>query len=56
MLLLVGVYAFPKRETETDPGSRVTVVVSVACALAPVVMAAALLFMFVRAQPDQGWP
>ncbi|RAO05409.1 hypothetical protein [Micromonospora noduli] len=57
VLLLVGVYAFPKRETETDPSSRVTVVVvSVACALAPVVMAAALLFMFVGAQPAQGWP
>ncbi|WP_433354078.1 hypothetical protein ACQPYV_26415 [Micromonospora saelicesensis] len=57
VLLLVGVYAFPKRETRTDPSSRVTVVVvSVACALAPVVMAAALLFMFVLAQPDQGWP
>ena len=55
VLLLVGVYAFPKRETE--PSSRVTVVVvSVACALAPVVLAAALLFMFVGAQPVQGWP
>ncbi|MCG5464130.1 hypothetical protein MED01_002293 [Micromonospora sp. MED01] len=54
VLLLVGVYAFPKRETETDSSSRVTaVVVSVACALAPVVMVAALLFMFVRAQPDR---
>ncbi|WP_430497023.1 hypothetical protein ACQRWP_20665 [Micromonospora trifolii] len=54
VLLLVGVYAFPKRETGTDPSSRVTaVVVSVACALAPVVMAAALLFMFVRAQPSR---
>ncbi|MEU1680801.1 hypothetical protein ABZ422_17145 [Micromonospora zamorensis] len=54
VLLLVGVYAFPKRETETDSSSRVTVVVvSVACALAPVVLAAALLFMFVQAQPDR---
>ncbi|MEU1247721.1 hypothetical protein [Micromonospora arida] len=56
VLLLVGVYAFPKRETGTgtDPSSRVTaVVVSVACALAPVVMATALVLMFLRAQPSR---
>ncbi|MGW3856439.1 hypothetical protein [Micromonospora arida] len=55
VLLLVGVYAFPKRETGTgtDPSSRVTaVVVSVACALAPVVMATALVLMFLGAQPS----
>ena len=47
VLLLVGVYAFPKRETGTGTSSRVTaVVVSVACALAPVVMATALVLMF----------
>ncbi|MEU8128192.1 hypothetical protein AB0B68_13325 [Micromonospora sp. NPDC049049] len=54
VLLLVGVYAFPRRETGTDPSSRVTaVVVSVACGLAPVVMATALLFLFARAQPSR---
>ncbi|MEU7971392.1 hypothetical protein AB0B48_05070 [Micromonospora sp. NPDC049089] len=53
VLLLVGVYAFPKRETGTDPSSPVTaVVVSVACGLAPVVMAAALVLVFLRAVPS----
>ncbi|MGC4758299.1 hypothetical protein [Micromonospora trifolii] len=54
VLLLLGVYAFPRWQSGRDPSSRVTaVVVTVACGMVPLVMMAGLILMFLLAQPDR---